>query len=132
MIYLNKILPYFFYPTTIILVLLIWGIISKKRVFIYLASVIFLVTSNPILSDQILHYLEKDQVKKFPEDIKPADAIIVLSGMLTNISSNKGVVQEWTDPDRFFGGIELIRADKATLLIFTGGKLPWQDRKSVV
>jgi len=126
MIYLNKILPYFFYPTTIILVLLIWGIISKKRVFIYLASVIFLVTSNPILSDQILHYLEKDQVKKFPEDIKPADAIIVLSGMLTNISSNKGVVQEWTDPDRFFGGLELIQANKSEQIIFTGGKLPWQ------
>jgi uncharacterized SAM-binding protein YcdF (DUF218 family) len=126
MIYLNKILPYFFYPTTIILVLLIWGIISKKRIFIYLASVIFLITSNPILSDQILHYLEKDQVKKFPEDIKPADAIIVLSGMLTNISSNKGVVQEWTDPDRFFGGLELIQANKSEQIIFTGGKLPWQ------
>ena len=86
MIYLNKILPYFFYPTTIILVLLIWGIVSKKRVLFFIASAIFLITSNPMISDQMLHHLEKDQIKISTEDVKQADAIVVLSGMLTSIS----------------------------------------------
>jgi uncharacterized SAM-binding protein YcdF (DUF218 family) len=126
MIYLNKILPYFFYPTTIILILLLWGILSKKIVLLWIASGIFLITSNPIIANQMLYFLEKDQIKQSPEQIQPSDAIVVLSGMLTNISTNHGIVHEWSDPDRFFGGLELAHATKADRMIFTGGKLPWQ------
>jgi uncharacterized SAM-binding protein YcdF (DUF218 family) len=129
MIYLNKILPYFFYPTTIILILLLWGILSKKKALLWLASGIFLITSNPIIADQMLHFLEKDQIKQSPEQIQPADAIVVLSGMLTSISSNQGIVHEWSDPDRFFGGLELFEANKSERIIFTGGKLPWQKNE---
>jgi uncharacterized SAM-binding protein YcdF (DUF218 family) len=129
MIYLNKILPYLFHPTTIILALLIWGVFSKKRVLLFIASAIFLITSNPMISDQMLQYLEKNQIKKSAEDIKQADAIIVLSGMLTTISTNRGIVHEWSDPDRFFGGLELIEANKSERIIFTGGKLPWQKNE---
>jgi uncharacterized SAM-binding protein YcdF (DUF218 family) len=35
-------------------------------------------------------------------------------------------VSEWTDADRFYGGVDLFKARKAPLLIFTGGWLPWQ------
>ena len=31
---------------------------------------------------------------------------------------------EWNDPDRFFAGIELYKANKSNRLIFTGGKNP--------
>ena len=33
---------------------------------------------------------------------------------------------DWGDPDRFFGGIALMKAGKATNLIFTGAKMPWE------
>jgi uncharacterized SAM-binding protein YcdF (DUF218 family) len=36
---------------------------------------------------------------------------------------------EWGDPDRFFGGIALIKAGKAQKLVFTGGKMPWDKAK---
>ena len=36
---------------------------------------------------------------------------------------------EWGDPDRFFGGIALIKAGKAQMLVFTGGKMPWDEAK---
>jgi uncharacterized SAM-binding protein YcdF (DUF218 family) len=36
---------------------------------------------------------------------------------------------EWGDPDRFFGGIALIKAGKAQKLVFTGGKMPWDKVK---
>ena len=36
---------------------------------------------------------------------------------------------EWGDPDRFFGGIALFKAGKAQKLIFTGGKMPWDNAK---
>jgi uncharacterized SAM-binding protein YcdF (DUF218 family) len=130
MIYLNKILPYLIYPTTIILVLLIAGLFLKKRALLISATAIFLITSNPFLSDQMMSYLEVGQLKKSVDDVKMADAIVVLSGMLATIETSKGLDFEWSDPDRFFGGAELIRSDNAPLLIFTGGKLPWQKINS--
>jgi uncharacterized SAM-binding protein YcdF (DUF218 family) len=36
---------------------------------------------------------------------------------------------EWGDPDRFFGGIALFKAGKAKMLVFTGGKMPWDKAK---
>ena len=34
---------------------------------------------------------------------------------------------EWGEPDRFFGGIALFKADKAQKLVFTGCKMPCQE-----
>ena len=130
MIYLNKILPYLIYPTTIILVLLIVGLFLKKRVLLIAATAIFLITSNPLISDQMMSYLEVGQLKKSVDEVQKADVIVVLGGMLTPIQTSKGPDFEWLDPDRFFGGAELIRADKASQMIFTGGKLPWQKINS--
>ena len=58
--------------------------------------------------------------------MQPANAIVVLSGMTHSIYTKKGIISEWNDPDRFFGGMELIKAKKAPIIIFTKGKLPWK------
>jgi uncharacterized SAM-binding protein YcdF (DUF218 family) len=126
MIYLHKILPYLIYPSTIILAFLIVGVLFKKRFFLILATTLFVITTNPIAANQILSYLEAGQLKKSVIDMQDTDAIVVLSGMLTEIETRQGVAFEWGDPDRFFGGIELVHSNKANMLIFTGGKLPWQ------
>jgi uncharacterized SAM-binding protein YcdF (DUF218 family) len=36
---------------------------------------------------------------------------------------------EWGDPDRYFGGIAFFKAGKAQMLVFTGGKMPWDKVK---
>jgi hypothetical protein len=36
---------------------------------------------------------------------------------------------EWGDPDRFFGGIALLKSGKAQKLLYTGGKMPWNKAK---
>jgi uncharacterized SAM-binding protein YcdF (DUF218 family) len=46
--------------------------------------------------------------------------------MTHSIRTAKGIISEWNDPDRFFGGMELIKAKKAPVIIFTKGKLPWK------
>lgn len=52
--------------------------------------------------------------------------VVVLSGMIGSTKTKNGYVPEWGDAtDRFFGGIELIKASKANQLIFTGAKMPW-------
>ena len=35
-------------------------------------------------------------------------------------------VSEWSDADRYFGGVELFQAGKAPLLLFTVGWSPWE------
>jgi uncharacterized SAM-binding protein YcdF (DUF218 family) len=72
-------------------------------------------------------YINGQEHKKSIEDIYTADSIVVLSsGMIGPIMTKQGVAYKWGDPDRFFGGIELIKAGKAKNIIFTGGILPWQ------
>jgi len=58
--------------------------------------------------------------------MKNAEAIVVLSGMTHSVNTKNGIISEWNDPDRFFGGIELIKSNKAPIIIFTRGKVPWK------
>ena len=61
------------------------------------------------------------------ESLKEADAIVVLSGMLHQVGDNKYNKYEFSDPDRFFGGLDLIKQNKSDKIIFTAGQLPWTD-----
>jgi len=126
MIYLNKLLPYLVYPITIITTLLIWALITRKRLPILMALVLLVTTSCPIVSHQMVAYLEGQERKKSIDDITVADSIVVLSGMIGLIITKEKIAYEWADPDRFFGGIELIKSGKAKNIIFTGAILPWQ------
>jgi hypothetical protein len=127
MIYLHKILPYALYPITFIILLLTWAAFSKKRLPVIVALFLLVVTSSPIISNGMIQYLERAELRKSPTDIHDADAIVVLSGMIEPIQGFHGLMYEWSDPDRFFGGIELMKAGKARKIIFTGGKMPWQS-----
>ncbi|MDR1057849.1 MAG: YdcF family protein [Coxiellaceae bacterium] len=128
MIYLHKILPLLFLPTAIILYLLLWAIITRKRLAIILAATILTVTSLPVSYKILMRYVENYAIKRLPANISNADAIVVLSGMLVTVNSTHGLVSEWADggPNRFFAGIELLKAKKAKYLILTGGKSPQQ------
>ena len=54
--------------------------------------------------------------------------MVVLSGMLGMFETEHGYVAEWGGAtDRFFAGIDLIKAGKAEKLIFTRGQMPWSD-----
>lgn len=130
MIYIHKILPYALYPITFIILLLVWAVFFKKRLPVIVALFLLVVTSSPIISNRLVQYLERDELRKSPADMQKADAIVVLSGMIGPIQGSQGLIYEWGDPDRFFGGIELIKAGVAPKIIFTGGKLPWQSKET--
>ena len=59
--------------------------------------------------------------------LKEADAIVVLSGMLHQVGDENYSTYEFSDPDRFFGGLDLIKKNKSKKIIFTAGQLPWTD-----
>ncbi len=82
--------------------------------------------STPVVANQFIRFAENFAVKASPETVPEASAIVVLSGMLTNVKSSGGIVTEWCDPDRFFGGVDLYKLGKSKKLVFTGGLLPWE------
>ena len=127
MIYLHKILPFFLSPLGIILIFLIASFFFKRRFFVSLAFLVLIVSSNPIVGNYLMQKLEQPY-KLIPIDtLKNSDAIVVLSGMLHQVGDNKYNKYEFSDPDRFFGGLDLIKENKSDKIIFTAGQLPWTD-----
>jgi uncharacterized SAM-binding protein YcdF (DUF218 family) len=124
-IYLNKLLPIFLLPVGLTILLLGWGLFSKRRLLVLAAFILLLLSSNPLVSYFMIRSAEDWAVRIDAADAPKADAIVVLSGGRF-VAPGAAGVSEWSDADRFYGGVELFQAGKAPLLIFTGGWSPWE------
>ena len=130
MIYLHKILPLIASPMFLVMVLITWGIVFRSRIASVLAVSILIICSLPIFSNKLITYLENEYILSDASSAKTADAIVVLSGMVRTINGKNGLSYEWGEAsDRIFAGIELIKKNKAPIMILTGGKLPWSVGK---
>jgi uncharacterized SAM-binding protein YcdF (DUF218 family) len=132
MIYLHKILPTFFLPITLVIIVILIGLIKNKKKLIYIAIGVLYIISTPIFSNNFFKLVEgsgHNDYRKPISAIDSADAIVVLSGMLEINEVGDSTYVEWGDPDRFFGGIALFKAGKAQKLVFTGSKMPWDKAK---
>ena len=125
MIYLHKILPLFLMPIIVVILLIVIGLYKKRNSLIYFTIALLYMLSTPIFSDAFFKLVERNQYRKSITSIEQADAIVVLSGMLSIHEIDGEEYIDWGDPDRFFGGVELMKAGKAPNLIFTGAKMPW-------
>lgn len=123
-IYLNKILPVLLLPTGILLVLLVVALLLKHRWPLIAALLLVWIGSTPALSEHLQRWLENGAIRMPATEMPAADAIVVLSEGRV-VAPGPARISEWTDGDRFWGGIELYRAGKAPLLCFTGGWAPW-------
>ena len=88
---------------------------------------VLIVSSNPIIGNYLMQRLEYPYKPISISTIKEGDAIVVLSGMLHQVGDNEYNKYEFSDPDRFFGGLDLIKENKSDKIIFTAGQLPWTD-----
>ena len=80
----------------------------------------------PFVSNNLIHFLERDYQLTKVNQVQNADAIVVLSGMVRTIKADQDLHYEWTDAsDRIFAGIELVKKGKSPKLVLTQGKLPW-------
>lgn len=125
-IYLHKILPVLASPIFITIALILLGLIMKRRRYIGISIVFLWVCSMPVSGGYLMSVLDGNQLRSSPQNIaENADAVVVLSGMLTTVRGEEGLITEWGDPDRFFGGLEVWDAGKARKIVFTRGQLPW-------
>jgi uncharacterized SAM-binding protein YcdF (DUF218 family) len=126
MIYLHKILPLIVSPLFLIIFLIISGTIIKSKKITLFGVVILIFCSLPIISNKLIHYLQKDYTLQDASTINNADAIVVLSGMLKTIKVDDKLKYEFGDGvDRILSGIDLFKNNKASLLILTKGQVPW-------
>ena len=126
MIYINKILPIIISPLGLITILLVLGIFRKKMLPSVIGLMILIILSLPIVSGQLIKFLEQSYTPTNPSEIVSADTVIVLSGMVKPIEHNNIVHYEFSDAvDRIFAGINLLKEEKAQEIILTRGKLPW-------
>ena len=126
MIYLHKILPLLISPLSIALIIILIGTFFKSKKISLLGLLILIFCSVPIISNKLIFYLEKDYSLQSVKDVAKADAIVVLSGMISTINSKEKLSYEFNDSiDRILSGIDLFKEDKASFLILTNGKMPW-------
>ena len=125
MLYLAKILPIFVLPTGVIILLLVLSLVLRRRALAAAALAVLWLSSTPLVSDALMRAAEGWQVRQPVASAPTADAIVVLSGMLSVIPGREPTA-EWSDAvDRIDAGVALARADKAPLLVFTSEWFPW-------
>ena len=131
MLFLNKVLPIFVLPLGWVGLLLIFAMVRKKRWPVFVALVILFVASLPATGDRLISWLESAYPALPVAEAGPADAIVVLGGILGPRAA-PGYVTNWSESsERFIGGVALLRAGRAKQLVFTGARMPWEKRITV-
>ena len=126
MIYLHKFLPLIASPLFFILIIILIGTYLKSKRISFFGLLVLIFCSLPIISNKLIFFLEKDYSQKEISNVSKADAIVVLSGMVSTIKTNGKISYEFNNAvDRILLGIDLFKEDKASFLILTNGKMPW-------
>jgi uncharacterized SAM-binding protein YcdF (DUF218 family) len=119
-------LPIIVSPLGLIIILLFFGVFRKRMLPSMIALILLIILSLPIVSRQLIKFLEQGYTLISPNNVDTADTVIVLSGMIRTIKQNNEIYYEFSDAvDRVFAGIELLKLNKAQKIILTRGKLPW-------
>ena len=125
MLFLHKLLPLIVSPLGLVVSLLLISVLVRRRGPAVVGVLVLLVSALPLTSDRLWEALEAEYPYRPIESVENADAVVMLSGMLGDIETDEGVVTQWGDADRFMTGVDLVKAGKAPLIIFTRGQWPW-------
>jgi uncharacterized SAM-binding protein YcdF (DUF218 family) len=118
--FLHKLLPVFFLPVGVTLVLWLAGLLFRRRILLWIGLAVLWLCSTPLVSVVAIRAAEGWAVRGRAVDAPEADAIVVLSAGRV-LAPGPAAISEWGDADRFFGGVDLFRSGKAPFLVFTGG-----------
>jgi uncharacterized SAM-binding protein YcdF (DUF218 family) len=125
MLIFNKLLPLFVLPLGVSLMLMAWGTFRRRRGVAIAGLLVLLVSSNPFVGNFLIRWTEQWAERRVAADVPTADAIVVLSAGRV-VPPGPSPVSEWGDANRFYGGLELFRAARAPLLVFTGAWVSWE------
>ncbi len=116
-------------PTMLFILIILFSSFKGFKRLTYYSLILYYIISTPIFSNLIMKQVEGEyEYGKF-EIKNKADAIVVLSGIMRINEFDNDYNIEWGDADRFFKGIELYNFNKSNILVFTGGKSPYNKTK---
>jgi len=119
---LSKTLFYFFMPSTIVSILLIWGLLTKninRKIRLFsISAFLFLLFTNPFLADEGMRLLE-DDLKPVPNNIYKYG--IVLTGVTMSEKKPFEMVKFAKGADRVYHAVELYKKGIIQKIIITGG-----------
>lgn len=132
MLLLNKTLPLLLSPIGISVLLMLAGLLWRRRRVWCVATALtwFWVCSMPLTAHQLVRTIEQGAVRQEAASMPTANAVVVLAGMARTVHAAPGpsgaYVREWGDGvDRLEGAVALMKAQRAPQLIITAGKVPW-------
>lgn len=127
LIYVHKILPALISPLALVLYLILWSMISRRRWPSVMALVLLWVISMPSVGNWALGVIERDYPPIDLAQVQRVDAVVVLGGARATIPLAEGVYKyEFNHSvDRFEAGLRLIQKGQSDRLILTRGLLPW-------
>jgi len=131
MLFLNKLLPVFVLPLGLVVLLLIFALWRKKRWPVVAAILLLYLSSIPFTGQRLIGWLESRYPAVAPMQVEPADAVVVLGGIF-GPQAAPGLLPNFAESgERLEAGIVLAQAGKASCLVFTGGRIPWEGRVKV-
>ena len=126
MLIFNKLLPVFVLPLGLTAILIVIGTQRKARWLTFSALLGLLIASMPVVGRGLIGRLEARYPAVKITQAGPADAVLVLGGILGPRRPD-GYLANWGDGvERFEGGVALLQAGRARRLLFTAATLPWE------
>ena len=128
MLFFNKLLPIFFLPLGWVFLLLGFALVRRKWWPVVVAWLVLLTASVPATGNRLIGWLESLYPAIKIAEAGPADAVVVLGGIL-GPKAAPGYVTNWSESyERYDGGVALLRAGRAKVLVFTGARMPWSKK----
>ena len=127
---LSKLLPLLAYPLGLSLVLLLaahWGRSRRRSGWLGSSGLALLwISAMPLTARQLVWGLEEASAALTPVVVPRADAVVVLGGGLQAQLPPRAAVEVTGAGDRLLTGVRLMRAERAPLLLLSGGKVSFR------
>ena len=118
-----QVLPHLVLPVGLTLLLALTGLALRRRWLVLLALALLWVASSGLTAGALWRVVEAGQERVLASDARSADAIVVLSSRRRTAPGEAGA-RGWETAERFLAGLELLAAERAPWLVFTGGWSP--------
>lgn len=128
-LFFSKLLPILLYPLgfscllLLLTLVLIWRRPRLAALCSGLGLVVLLTMSSGVVADALLRSLEWQNIPENP--LPQADAIVVLGGAVRAAERPRPWVEVAEAGDRPLYGARLYLAQKAPVIILSGGRIPW-------
>jgi len=125
---LRKFLPTLFMPLGLSLILILIGLLRRRRVPVLAGVLLLFLASLPAVSNSLGLILENQYPHLLIAQCPTADVVVALGGFAGERKRFPGEIQWYYAVDRFEKAVQLFRMQKAPILLFTDAQSPGDDQ----